>query len=604
MANTDFRILFEFIAKTARFNQNIDKAESRIKNFSNKAKDLGRTLTTRVALPLAAAGGFAIKFAADMEESLNKVDVSFGESSQRVKDFADTTLREFGIAEGSALEMTALFGDMATGMGISQKAAADMSIELAGLAGDLASFKNIRIDVAQTALKSIFTGETESLKNLGIVMTQANLDAFALSQGMKRQVSEMSEAEKINLRLAFVLDRTKNAQGDFARTSDGAANQMRIFSESVKELAADLGQVLLPAFTSIVTKLNNVLNEFKNLSDSTKELIVGLGVGAGLSSVLLFITGSVIPPFIKGLKLIKTLFINLNPIVKGLTLSFTGFSVVIDEIAKATNVSFFETLVNSFKSLGNPISFASNQAKSLADGFKEVNEQVIENDGISDISDDFEEAAESSRKLVSSLSLSTNAYQNMQDAAIKAGEVLSEVPKKVNDSAKIMVDSMNIITPFIQGFANSISESFSKGTGSFADFGANMVDILGDLIIQMGLAAIAASELAKTFAIPIVGAAAGLAAVALGGVIKGIANQMRSSGVQSFADGGIVSGPTNALIGEYPGARSNPEVVAPLSKLKTMLGTSGGAMQGEFVLRGQDLVVALQRAERNRNRFK
>lgn len=166
-----------------------------------------------------------------------------------------------------------------------------------------------------------------------------------------------------------------------------------------------------------------------------------------------------------------------------------------------------------------------------------------------------------------------------------------------------MVDSMNIITPFIQGFANSISESFSKGTGSFADFGANMVDILGDLIIQMGLAAIAASELAKTFAIPIVGAAAGLAAVALGGVIKGIANQMRSSGVQSFADGGIVSGPTNALIGEYPGARSNPEVVAPLSKLKTMLGT-GGAMQGEFVLRGQDLVVALQRAERNRNRFK
>ena len=603
MANTDFRILFEFIAKTARFNQNIDKAESRIKNFSNKAKDLGRTLTTRVALPLAAAGGFAIKFAADMEESLNKVDVSFGESSQRVKDFADTTLREFGIAEGSALEMTALFGDMATGMGISQKAAADMSIELAGLAGDLASFKNIRIDVAQTALKSIFTGETESLKNLGIVMTQANLDAFALSQGMKRQVSEMSEAEKINLRLAFVLDRTKNAQGDFARTSDGAANQMRIFSESVKELAADLGQVLLPAFTSIVTKLNNLLNDFKNLSDSTKELIVGLGVGAGLSSVLLFITGSVIPPFIKGLKLIKTLFINLNPIVKGLTLSFTGFSVVIDEIAKATNVSFFETLVNSFKSLGNPISFAANQAKSLADGFKEVNEQVIENDGISDISDDFEEAAESSRKLVSSLSLSTNGYQNMQDAAIKAGEVLSEVPKKVNDSAKIMVDSMNIITPFIQGFANSISESFSKGTGSFADFGANMVDILGDLIIQMGLAAIAASELAKTFAIPIVGAAAGLAAVALGGVIKGIANQMRSSGVQSFADGGIVSGPTNALIGEYPGARSNPEVVAPLSKLKTMLGT-GGAMQGEFVLRGQDLVVALQRAERNRNRFK
>ena len=128
-----------------------------------------------------------------MEESLNKVDVSFGKSSQKVKDFARTTLREFGIAEGSALEMTALFGDMATGMGINEEAAADMSIQLAGLAGDLASFKNISIDRAQVALTSIFNGETESLKRLGIVMTQANLEAFALTQGITKQVSEMSE---------------------------------------------------------------------------------------------------------------------------------------------------------------------------------------------------------------------------------------------------------------------------------------------------------------------------------------------------------------------------------------------------------------------------
>ena len=165
-----------------------------------------------------------------------------------------------------------------------------------------------------------------------------------------------------------------------------------------------------------------------------------------------------------------------------------------------------------------------------------------------------------------------------------------------------MVEGMSAITPFIQAFANSITQSLSKSDGSFRGFGASMLDVLADLIIQMGLAAIAASNLAKTFAIPIVGAAAGLAAVALGGVIKGIANRVRSNGFQEFAKGGIVSGPTTALIGEYPGARSNPEVVAPLSKLKSMI--DGGTTQGEFVLRGQDLVVALQRAERNRNRFK
>jgi hypothetical protein len=131
-----------------------------------------------------------------------------------------------------------------------------------------------------------------------------------------------------------------------------------------------------------------------------------------------------------------------------------------------------------------------------------------------------------------------------------------------------------------------------------------MLQILGDLIIQMGLAAIAASEISKTFAIPIVGAVAGAAAVAIGGVIRGIANKMRSGGVQEFAKGGIISGPTLGLMGEYPGARSNPEVVAPLNRLKSMLGDgTSNKMTGEFVLRGQDLVVALQRAERNRNRI-
>ena len=136
-----------------------------------------------------------------------------------------------------------------------------------------------------------------------------------------------------------------------------------------------------------------------------------------------------------------------------------------------------------------------------------------------------------------------------------------------------------------------------------------ILSALGGLLQQMGAAAVAASQLATTFAIPIVGAAAGLAAIALGAILSGVGSKVQSGGFTAFANGGIVSGPVNALVGEYPGAKSNPEVIAPLNKLKNIIGEQGGAgnnmnVSGEFVVRGQDLVVALQRADKTRSRIK
>ena len=146
------------------FDKAVKNATKKLDRFSRNANRLGNQLSTNLTLPILAVGAGAIKLASDFEESLNKVNVSFGESSKEVQAFAKTTIDSFGIAEGSALEMASLFGDMGTSMGLTQKQAAGMSTSLVGLAGDLASFKNIRIDVAQTALASIFTGETESLK--------------------------------------------------------------------------------------------------------------------------------------------------------------------------------------------------------------------------------------------------------------------------------------------------------------------------------------------------------------------------------------------------------------------------------------------------------
>lgn len=285
--NVKFRVdLREFSTEMQTALREIDK-------FGQKMQSVGRGLSAAITAPILLAGGASIKLASDVEESTNKVNVAFGTSSDVVKDFSKTTLDSYGIASGTALEMASLFGDMATSMGLPQAAAAKMSTSLVGLAGDLSSFKNISIDVAQTALAGIFTGETESLKKLGIVMTEAALQEYAYAQGIRTKVADMGQAEKVQLRYNYILEKTKNSQGDFERTGGGAANQMRIFQEVLKELGASLGAVILPAFTKIITTVNGWLKSFNNLSEGTKTTIVIVAGLAAAIGPLIFAIGAV-----------------------------------------------------------------------------------------------------------------------------------------------------------------------------------------------------------------------------------------------------------------------------------------------------------------------
>ena len=283
---------------------------SKLKTVGEKMGRIGKSMTTYLTLPLAAIAGASIKMASDFTESLNKVDVAFKSSSKEVREFAKTTLETFGIAEGTALDMAALFGDMATSMGVPTDKAANLSTAMVGLAGDLSSFKNINISEVTTALNGVFTGETESLKRLGIVMTETNLKQFALSQGMSDNIQAMTQAQKVQLRYAYILENTKNAQGDFARTSDGSANQMRIFTESVKELSVAFGEILLPYFTKAITYVNGVVKAFTNLSPATKKIIVVVAALVAVVGPLLialgFLSSVIIPALISGFTLLAT----------------------------------------------------------------------------------------------------------------------------------------------------------------------------------------------------------------------------------------------------------------------------------------------------------
>lgn len=723
-------------------NAALSDAQKSLVAFSKQAAELGKTMSTYVTAPLLAAGAASIKMASDFNESLNKVDVSFKSASGSVTEFAKTSLKTYGIASGTALDMASNFGDMATSMGLGVGEAAKLSTSLVGLAGDMASFKNIRIDVAQTALNGIFTGETESLKRLGIVMTEANVKAYAFAQGITKQYDTMSQAEKVMLRYQYVMSVTKNAQGDFARTNENAANQMRMFGEGMKQLSAEIGQVMLPAVTSIVRAANGMIEGFSGASNSTKGFVVTLGLIAAATGPLLFLVGTIVPKVIEGFNLMNAAAVKFN-----LTLKTAGGIA-----ALATMLGVAAKSAYDYASALKPDNKLTEQEKRDANAIREKNKEILASiellkkqkltsggpvtgmnaaQGVSPQAIDAQiagqqkllaqnnaliaslekkgktdavltaqsdaEAKKEQERISKALGGKEKAFKLEKDylleiqlAKLKSKQLDEEIAKKDLKAAKFAAFGDTKDVKELPTFAGDLTKHFEKfpaigekimgittslGTlksplsamdtaivasttlqgaqldalvlkynnimaigQMVADTTGQAFTSLGDSIVQsMGLASTGFEGFAQVMMQTLVklgtmilqqiimnqasamaasiagatqsGAATGPAAVfttpafiatAVGGVLAAFA------AIPKFAAGGIVSGPTMGLMGEYPGAKSNPEVIAPLSKLQGMLDQSnggGGAMTGEFVLRGQDLVVALARAEKQRNRI-
>ena len=277
-------------ASVTKLNAGLKKAQTHLTTIAKKAagaaynglKKIARISFTSLLVGLGAAAAAVTKFAnmaSDLEETKNKVDVAFGSglgnfdgSAADVMKWSKKSTTSMGLAQQTALDTAALFGDMGTSMGLTKKSAADMSMALTQQAADLASFKNMSIDEVTTALNGVFTGETESLKRLGVVMTQANLEQYALSKGMNKTLDEMTEAEKVQLRYNYVMEKTKNATGDYARTGGGFANQLRTLTENFKQLGAVVGALPMKKFAKYMKRINSGLAEIQDiLADGFQE---------------------------------------------------------------------------------------------------------------------------------------------------------------------------------------------------------------------------------------------------------------------------------------------------------------------------------------------
>ena len=247
----------------------ISKASSGMKFGLLSAVNGISAIRRSILSAMGVAGGFyaifqgikeSINIASDLTEVQNVVDVTFGDFKSKIEDLAKVSIPELGMSELTTKQIASRFQAMGTAMGISQRGMADMSTELTRLAGDMASFYNVEQKAVGEDLEAIFTGQTKPLRQYGLDLTEATLQEWAMKQGVDANINSMSQMEKTMLRYQYVMANTGAAQGDFIRTADTWANQVRVLKENFKALGSVMGSTFINALKPLVKALNSAMS--------------------------------------------------------------------------------------------------------------------------------------------------------------------------------------------------------------------------------------------------------------------------------------------------------------------------------------------------------
>jgi len=269
-------------------------AEAATQKLGSTGATAVSNITRQVAGLVAAYAGVnflrgAISDASDLAESTSKAENVFKSATQTVKEFAETSAEGFGIAKKDALEMGSTFGNLLTSMGLTRQASADMSVSLLKLAADFASFNNVSIDDALQSIRSGLVGEFESLRRFGVTL---NADAIALKAvelGLAQNVRQVSAAAKIQATYNLIMEQSKNAQGDFARTADGLANSQRILTAEWSQAKATIGEGLLPTFLEIIQVAKELIPQAVELGQAFGG-VLATGIQGTLPTARLFLS--------------------------------------------------------------------------------------------------------------------------------------------------------------------------------------------------------------------------------------------------------------------------------------------------------------------------
>lgn len=269
----DGKVTIDTRLDIAGLKQDINKLPQTI----NKMKVPLRRITALVAGAFSAKklidfGKEALNVASDLTEVQNVVDVAFGSMSYKMEQFASTSIETYGISKLTAKNIASTYTSMARGMGQSLDEATDKALEMTGRMADIASFYNLSIDRVNTIGRAVYSGETEPLKQIGVIMTEAQLQTFALAKGYKTLYKNMSAAQKLEVRQLYFLEQTNLAAGDFVRTQDSWANQTRMLSERWKELAGTLGSTVIPYLSNTIKFLNATIGKLQIFANTINKV--------------------------------------------------------------------------------------------------------------------------------------------------------------------------------------------------------------------------------------------------------------------------------------------------------------------------------------------
>lgn len=288
------------IASLKKFEVQTKSVQGRLKKMEANFKKVGKSWADAGRRMLITSGAVVVGMkkmidkASDLEESMTKTHAVFGDSADQIIAWSETSVEAMGMSQRAALDNAAIFADMAQSMGFTTEQAIEMSTATVQLSADMASFHNISQERANIALKAIYTGETEVLKQYGVVMTQANLEQFALEQGITKSIKAMNQRELVMLREMFVFEKMDKVMGDFSRTSDGVANRQRILAAQFENLQAKIGELLIPIYNALLDVGMKVISWLNNLDDRWKRIILVIGAVVAAAGPMLFVFGKFI----------------------------------------------------------------------------------------------------------------------------------------------------------------------------------------------------------------------------------------------------------------------------------------------------------------------
>jgi hypothetical protein len=336
------KIVLEFQAETTKLKKELEDLKSRLGNVETAAKDAGKktgkalddvgknanglkdtikNLGQQIAAAFAAREIIrftkqTIDAASDLNETLSKSQQIFGDASKAVEDFASNSAKQFGQSKQQAIDAAASFGVFGKSAGLTGQDLSKFSTDLVALSADLASFGNTTPEEAALALGAALRGEAEPIRRFGVLMDEATLKQEALAMGLiETTKGALTPQQKVLAANALIFKQTADAQGDFARTSEGVANQQRILEATFKDLQTEVGQKLLPTFNSALKSLNQIL---ENLDADTVMSFAKAAAAAALAfgGWKLGPLVSMLPQVAKGIMTMNAATLSLNKTLK------------------------------------------------------------------------------------------------------------------------------------------------------------------------------------------------------------------------------------------------------------------------------------------------